>query len=158
VVAGSPERLFWVAGGCDPNPCLLTTTTVRDGASTARAIHGQAWGGVVSPDGEKMAFRLPRANGQFGNHPGPPNDVAVLDTRADRLQVLPGFVLPPKAGLTLAWSPDSTWLVIGADLGTGALVLIWREGMARPAEVPIPPTGGGTTGPPALLVLAAQSR
>jgi hypothetical protein len=156
-VAGSADRMFWLAGTCPGPRCLLATTTL-DGTNTAQRIDGSAWGGVVSPDGTKMAFRKVRTTGQLGAHPAPPNDIAVLDTTTGRLRVLPGLVLPPKSGTTLVWSPDSTWLVIGADLGTGALVLIWREGMERPARVPIPPTGGGTTGPPALLVLPAQSR
>jgi hypothetical protein len=158
VVAASADRLFWLAGTCPGPHCLLTMTRL-DGTNTAQRIGGGgAWGGVVSPDGTKLAFRKVRTTGQLGSHPAPPNDIAVLDTTTGRLRVLPGLVLPPKSGTTLVWSPDSTWLAIGADLGTGALVLIWREGMERPARVPIPPTGGGTTGPPALLVLPAQSR
>jgi hypothetical protein len=157
VVAAAADRLFWLAGTCPGQRCLLTMTML-DGTNTAQRIGGSAWGGVVSPDGTKLAFRKVRTTGQLGSHPAPPNDIAVLDTKTGRLQVLPGLVLPPKSGTTLAWSPDSTWLAIGADLGTGALVLIWRDGMARPARVTIPPTGGGTTGPPALLVLPAQSR
>lgn len=155
VVAASPELLFWLAGDCPGAVhCLLTWTTV-EGTNTALPIDTNAWGGVVSPDGTKMAFRKARASGRLGSHPGPPNDVAVLVTsgRLAPLRVLPGLVLSAKAGLTLTWSPDSEWLVIGADLGTGPAILVWRQGMDRPARVPIPPTGGGTTGPPALLVL-----
>jgi hypothetical protein len=153
VVAASPELLFWLAGDCPGVHCLLTWTTT-EGTNTAQAIDTYGWGGVVSPDGTKLAFRKQRATGQLGEHPGPPNDVAIVDLgQGGPIRVLPGLVLPAKAGLTLAWSPDSEWLVIGADLGTGPAVLLWREGTDRPALVPIPPTGGGTTGPPALLVL-----
>lgn len=153
VVAASPELLFWLAGGC-PGRCLLAWTTV-EGTNTAQPIDTPGWGGVVSPDGTRMAFRKQRSSGRLGEHPGPPNDVAILELsgRGPAIRVLPGLVLPAKAGLTLTWSPDSQWLVIGADLGTGPAVLIWRKGMDRPAQVPMPPTGGGTTGPPALLVL-----
>jgi hypothetical protein len=111
--------------------------------------------GAVSADGLSIAFRMSRPNGHFGAHPGPPQDIAVLDTATagPGIHVLNGLVLPAKASVTLAWSPDSQWLVIGVDLGTGPAVLIWREGMERPAQVPIPPTGGGTTGAPSLVVL-----
>jgi hypothetical protein len=154
VVAASPELLFWLAGECPGEHCLLTSTTV-EGENTAQSIDTYAWGGTVSPDGMKLAFRKSRASGQLGAHPGPPNDIAILDraTGDGRLTVLRGVVLPPKGQLTLTWSPDSQWLVIGADLGSGPAVLIWRTGMERPARIPMPPTDGGTTGAPALLVL-----
>jgi hypothetical protein len=113
--------------------------------------------GTFSPDGRHVAFILPRTEGQLGPHPGPPADVAVLDVTTMSLRILPGLVLPPKTFVTATWSPDSTWLVLGADLGTRALVLIWRDGMSLPAEVRVPSPAGGTTGPPALLVLPAQS-
>ena len=104
----------------------------------------------------RVAFRLARKEGRLGQHPGPPNDVAVADLRTGSLTVLPGLVLPPKASLTLTWSADN-WLAIGADLGARSMLLLWREGMERPGEVPLPPTGGGTTGPPALAFVD-QSR
>jgi hypothetical protein len=152
-VAASRDQVVWLAGGCDPGPCLLATTGA-DGIANAQPLSGRRpWSGVISPNGSQVAFRLTRTEGRLGGHPGPPNDVAVLDIRTGKLRILPGLVLPAKAGLTLAWSPDSTWLVIGADLGTRPLVMIWRTGMERPAQVQMPPTGGGTTGPPALLVL-----
>jgi hypothetical protein len=158
VVAAAADRVFWVAGECPGPRCMLAWTTL-DGTTTAQAVDSYGCCGAVSADGLKVAFRKTRPSGRLGAHPGPPSDVAVLDTTngGAPLRVLPGLVLPAKAGLTLTWSPDSQWLVIGADLGTGPLVLIWRPGMERPARLPIPPTGGGTTGPPALLVLADQS-
>jgi hypothetical protein len=152
-VAASESKVVWLAGGCDPGPCLLSVSG-PDGVATGQGLRGRRpWSGVLSPDGTQVAFRLTRTQGRLGGHPGPPNDVAVLDIKTGKLRVLPGLVLPTKSGLTLTWSPDSTWLVIGADLGTRPLVMIWRKAMERPAQVPIPPTGGGTTGPPALLVL-----
>jgi hypothetical protein len=154
VVAASSSALYWLAGDCPGPHCLLTWTT-PDGTNTAQSLDRNAWGGEVSPDGSKVAFRLQRESGRFGEHPGPPNDIAVLDTTGDGapLTVLPGVLLPAKAGLTLTWSPDSSWLVIGTDLGSGDGILIWQPGMDRPAQVPVPATVGGTTGPPALLVL-----
>jgi hypothetical protein len=153
IVGASSQLLFWLAGDCPGDVHCLLTWTTAEGTNTAQQIDTNAWGGVASPDGTKLAFRKARASGRLGDHPGPPNDVAVLDTKTgEPAKVLPGLVLPAKAGLTLTWSPDNQWLVMGADLGTGPLVLIWREGMARPARVPIPGVGG-TTGPPALLVL-----
>lgn len=154
VVAATPDRLYWVAGECPGPNCLLTWTTL-DGTNTAQAVDAYACCGSVSPDGMKLAFRKSRPGGRFGGHPGPPQDIAVLDTTTGGgpIAILKGLTLPAKGGVTLAWSPDSQWLVVGADLGTGPAVMIWRQGMDRPARVPIPPTGGGTTGPPALLVL-----
>jgi hypothetical protein len=156
VVGASSQRLFWMAS-CSPGPCLLSWQAPGDDASTAQAIGGAGWGGIVSPDGNRLAFRLPRSSGRFGQHPGPPNDVAVVDIRTGRVQVLPGLVVAAKAGLTLAWSPDSAWLAIGGDLGTGHLLLLWRDGMKQLARVPLSDTGGGTTGPPALAFVD-QSR
>ncbi|MDT7571753.1 MAG: hypothetical protein QOE05_1927 [Actinomycetota bacterium] len=153
VVAASGEKMFWVAGDCDVH-CMLVQTYV-DGSNVATPLDTAAWGGSVSPDGTKLAFRKPRPSGRLGEHPGPPNDVAILDTTAEGVRpvIVPGLVLPAKAGLTLTWSPDSQWLVIGADLGTGPAILIWRQGMDAAAEIRMPATPGGTTGPPALLVL-----
>lgn len=153
IIAAGADKVVWSAGGCDPGPCLLAVTG-KDGIASAQPLYGRRpWSGVISPDGSQVAFRLSRTQGRLGRHPGPPNDIAVLSIGSGKLRVLPGLVLPAKGGLTLTWSPDSQWLVIGADLGTGPLVMIWRQGMGRPARVPIPATGGGTTGPPALLVL-----
>lgn len=159
-IAAAGDKLVWLAGGCGQRgPCLLSVTG-PGGMATAQPLPGSyACCGTASPDGNQVAFRLSRAAGRFGGHPGPPNDVAVLDIPTGGVRVIPGLVLPTKSGLTLAWSADSQWLVIGADLGTRPLILVWRDGMALPAQVPVPPTGGGTTGPPALLVLSApQSR
>jgi hypothetical protein len=83
--------------------------------------------------------------------------VAVLDAQTGSLRVLPGLVLPTKAPTTFAWSADSRWLAIGADLGTEPLVLLWHEGLERPARVPVERTFGGTTGAPALVVLAPDA-
>lgn len=152
-VAADASKLVWVAGGCDPGQCLLSVTG-PDGIASAQGLKGRRpWSGVISPNGSRVAFRLSRTTGGLGALPGPPNDVAVLDIRTGKVRVLPGLVLPIRSGLTLTWSPDSEWLVIGADLGTRPLILIWRHDMDRPAAVPMPATGGGTTGPPALLVL-----
>lgn len=150
VVGSSPQRLFWMAG-CKTTPCMLSWQAPGDDASTAQAVAGAGWGGVVSPDGNRMAFRLPRSAGQFGEHPGTPNEVAVVDVRTGRVQVLPGLVVAAKAGLSFAWSADSSWLAIGGDLGRGHLLLLWHDGMKRVARVPLTDSGGGTTGPPALL-------
>jgi hypothetical protein len=57
----------------------------------------------------------------------------------------------------MAWSPDSSWLVLGADVGTRPLVMLWHKGMPGPAEVRVSALPGGTTGAPAVLVLADQS-
>jgi hypothetical protein len=153
IVAAAPDRAVWLAGTCRPGPCLLTSSG-PDVFNTALQARSFPCCGAYSPDGRRVAFVLPRTEGELGPHPGPPSDVAVLDARTMAVQIVPGVVLPPKASVTIAWSADSRWLVLGADLGTRPLVLIWRAGMARPAAVPIPATTGGTTGAPALLVLA----
>lgn len=154
-VAASAHGAFWVAGGCAPERCLLAHTGV-DGETTAQPVRAEPCCGTVSPDGRWLAFRLPRESGRLGAHPGPPSEVAVLDAQSGRLQVLPGLVLPAKAPTTFAWSADSRWLAIGADLGTTPLVLLWRDGMPRPVRVPMERTLGGTAGAPALVVLASD--
>jgi hypothetical protein len=151
-VAASERAVFWIAGGCSPERCLLARNGV-DGETTAQQVRAEPCCGTVSPDGRWLAFRLPRESGRLGAHPGPPVEVAVLDVRTGRVQVLPGLVLPAKAPTTFAWSADSRWLAIGADLGTAPLVLLWRDGL-RPARVPVDRTAGGTAGAPALVVLA----
>jgi hypothetical protein len=151
-VAASEHGVFWVPGGCTPDRCLLARTGL-DGVTTAQPVRAEPCCGSVSPDGRWLAFRLPREGSRFGAHPGPPSDVAVLDAQAGRVRVLPGLVLPTKAPTTFAWSADSRWLAIGADLGTTPLVLLWRDGMPRPARVPVEAALGGTAGAPALVLL-----
>jgi hypothetical protein len=156
VVAAAPGRAVWLAGECHPGPCLLTVTG-PDTFNSAVQARSFPCCGTFSPDGRRVAFILPRTDGELGPHPGPPADVAVLDVTTMSMRILPGLLLPPKTFVTTAWSPDSTWLVLGADLGTRPLVLVWRESMSLPAEVRVPALAGGTTGPPALLVLPDQS-
>jgi len=151
-VAASEHGVFWTAGDCLQR-CLLTHTELA-GVDTAQSVRAAPCCGTVSPDGRWLAFRLPRTTGRLGPHPGPPSEVAVLDSLTGYLQVLPGLLLPAKAPTTLAWSADSRWLAIGADLGTAPLVLLWHEGMERPARVPVARPTGGTAGAPALVVLA----
>jgi hypothetical protein len=156
VVAAAPNRAVWLAGTCNPGPCLLTTTAVG-GPNSATQARSFPCCGTFSPDGRHVAFILPRTAGQLGPHPGPPSDIAVLDFVTTDVQVLRGLVLPAKTSVSMAWSRDSAWLVLGADAGSRPLVMVWRDGMQGPAEVPLPAVRGGTTGPPAVLVLADQS-
>jgi hypothetical protein len=151
-VAASSHGVFWAAGECSAGRCLLAHTGL-DGVTAAQPVRADPCCGVISPDGRWLAFRLPRVSGRFGAHPGPPSEIAVLDSRTGSLRVLPGLVLPAKAATTFAWSADSRWLAIGADAGTEPLILLWHEGMERPALVPVQPTSGGTAGAPALVVL-----
>jgi hypothetical protein len=81
----------------------------------------------------------------------------VLDFVTTDVQILRGLVLPAKTSVSMAWSPDSAWLVLGTDAGTRPLVMLWHDGMQGPAEVAFPAVPGRTTGPPAVLVLADQS-
>ena len=100
---------------------------------------------VLSGDRRFAAFQLGRSRPDpvyDAGHPGPPSDLAVLDLVTGKLQVLRGVEFAPKSGAGLAFSRDSTWLLITLNEGDRSRLLVWRRGWDRPrlALVTLPGT------------------
>ncbi|MGH8860055.1 MAG: hypothetical protein ACRDVG_02270, partial [Jatrophihabitantaceae bacterium] len=137
-------------------PCTLHSTAVAGGESATFRLPRPpgSSGGILSPDGGRIAFTMERAaqDTRFGQgHPIPPTDIAILDLRTGRLEIVPGIELPAKSATGLAFSPDGRWLVIALDAGTRTRLLAWRSGLAHPYET-APIRGPAAYGPPVMVV------
>jgi hypothetical protein len=111
----------------------------------------------MSPDGSEVALLLEAARtAQSDDHPFPPSNVALLNLRTGRLDVVPGVTVPAKAFPGLAFSANGRWLGIALDAGTSTRVLAWRPGLRHPYEMtPVP---GANYGSPPLVSLPARTR
>ncbi|HST47936.1 hypothetical protein, partial [Jatrophihabitans sp.] len=131
--------LMWLDGPCSATAqCLLYRYDLASGAVSARGyplpVQTSIVGGVLSPDGSRLAFPLARA--YEGPHIddagfGPPLDVAVLHLDSGRLETVGGLTLPPTELPGLAFTGNGDWLVIAVNEGRRAELLLWREGAAR---------------------------
>lgn len=109
---------------------------------------------VFSRDGTLAAFQLARArpDPRFAAPvPGPPSDVAVLNLRTGKLDVVPGLELPPATWAGLAFDPAGRWLLATVSEGGHGDLLAWRPGMPGPAVVASLP-GPLAEAPPLLPV------
>jgi hypothetical protein len=150
--------------GCDLPPaggaCTLESIDLTTGRPMATAelpagrvpTWGDAPGPVFSPGGTLAAFQLTRArpDPRFATAvPGPPSDVAVLDLRTGRLDIVPGLELPPETWAGLAFDATGSWLLATVSQGNRGELLAWRPGMPGPAQVTSLP--GPLLGPPPVL-------
>jgi hypothetical protein len=93
---------------------------------------------VFSPNGTLAAFQLARASRDPRFAPaalGPPSDVAVLNLRTGKLDIVPGLELPPATWAGLAFDPTGRWLLATVSEGDHGDLLAWRPGMPGPALV-----------------------
>jgi hypothetical protein len=72
----------------------------------------------------------PRPGPYETDHPGNPNEIAVLNLRTGALRTVGGVLLWSKAAPGLGFSADGRWLTIVLDEGTGTRLLVWRPGWA----------------------------
>jgi hypothetical protein len=143
-VAVGSGLVVWAAAGC--SRCAVHTYALATGARArlprTLSIGVGLWGGAVSPDGRQVAFtrQSPRPGPYATDHPGNPNEVAVLNLRTGRVQSVGGLLLWSKAAPGLGFSPDGKWLTILLDEGTGTRLLVWRPGWpgVRDTLVPLP--------------------
>jgi hypothetical protein len=142
--------------------CTLESVDLNTGRplATVRLPPGRTLTGgdlsspVFSPNGTLAAFQLarvrwdPRFRSRF---PGPPSDVAVLNLRTGKLDVVPGLELPPATWAGLAFDPTGRWLLATVSEGDHGDLLAWRPGMPGPALVASMP-GPFVEAPPLLLM------
>ena len=107
--------------------------------------------GVVSPDGQRVAFTLQRTAPDV-RYPSDaaPTDVAVLALSSGSITIVPGVELPTAPVPGMAFS-DHGWLILALNNGPTTRLLAWRPGLARPFESPV--VHAVATGRPPLVVL-----
>ena len=139
-VTVSSGSVLWTSQACSAaGTCPLHTYRLATGAQSERGYHlpveAGVTGGVLSADGTRLAFQLPR---EFTDPSlrtdlaGTPSDVEVLDLRTGELDGVPNLEVPPATSVGLAFSRDGRWVVIGLDEGDSARLLVWRSGETGP--------------------------
>jgi len=133
------DVLLWLDQPCTATAdCVLHRYDLASGAESARGyplpVQTSIVGGVLSPDGTRLAFPLSRL--YEGPHIddagfGPPLDVAVLHLDSGQLETVAGLTLPPTELPGLAFAGNGDWLVIAVNEGRRAELLLWRQGAPR---------------------------
>lgn len=139
-IAVSAGLIVWTPPGC--RTCRLHVhdlTTGRD-TVTRRPVPRAAssWAAVVSPDRLTVAFVRQRATPARYDmeHPGNPNEIVTVDLASGVTHTVPDLALWSKSMPGFAFSPDSRWLIISLDEGTGVRLLVWKPGLRTPLESP----------------------
>ena len=148
---GAADHVLLVSlHGCVATPAHSTCTLESFNLSTGRlqatvklpAGRMPTGGGlsspVFSPNGTLAAFQLARAGRDTPYataFPGTPSDVAVVNLRTGKLDIVPGLELPPATWTGLAFDPTGRWLLATVSEGGHGDLLAWRPGMAGPALV-----------------------
>lgn len=132
LVAAS-DAVAVTANDCEQAPVCRLSVGPPDGP--VAAVHALPGGrvlrsaGVLSPDGRRLAVQVSSTGRDGVWPPTASSEVAVLDLRSGRLQVVGGLEVPPRATVGLAFSRDGRWLVLAAGYGTHTHLLVWREGL-----------------------------
>lgn len=140
----SRTEVLWTSQLCSAaTTCQLHTYDVRTGISTVRGyalpVEAGLDGGVLSPDGRRLAFQLPRMapDPRYTTQlPGGPSDLVVLDLPTGVLEPVPNLELPPGSTVGLTFSSDSRWLVTAVNGEDGSQLLAWRSGLTQPLASP----------------------
>jgi WD40 repeat protein len=132
--------LLWTSQPCSAaTDCPLHSYDVRTGIGTERGyalpVEAGVTGGVLSPDGRRLAFQLPRMSSdpRYSTQlPGSPSDLVVLDLATGVLDPVPNLELPPGSVAGMTFSADSRWLVTAVTGSHGPQLLLWRSGLTQP--------------------------
>jgi hypothetical protein len=133
--------LLWIDRPCSPLvACALHRYDLATGKRTTRAyndlpVETSLVGGVISPDGTRLAFPLAQIyEGQRADFDGfgPPSDVAVLHLDTGALERIRGLELPATEKPGLTFSAGGDWLVIALNQGRSTELLVWQSGQSRP--------------------------
>ena len=152
-LAAGAGQVLWTTG-ChdDASPCTLHRRLIAGGHTLGSPLPGAACCGVVSPDGTRVAFLIQRVStdSRFDGHPLPPMDIAILQLRTGRLDIVPGIELPTKSQPGLTFTGRDDWLVMALNAGSRTRLLAWRPGLRKPYETNALP--GLVHDPPTLVV------
>lgn len=146
---GAADHVLLVSlHGCTASPAPHTCTLESFDLNTGRPMAtiklpagrmptgGDLSSPVFSPNGTLAAFQIARAkpDPRYAAAPlGPPSDVAVLNLRTGKLDIVPGLELPPATWAGLAFDPTGRWLLATVSEGDHGDLLAWRPGMSGPA-------------------------
>lgn len=160
----SRTTVLWTSQLCSAaSDCQLRSYDVRTGISTIRGyalpVESALNSGVLSPDGKRLAFQLPRleSDPRFAiSLPGNPSDLVVLNLQSGVLEPVPNLELPPGTTVGLTFSNDSRWLVTAVTGDQGSRLLAWRSGLTQPLASPAK-LPGPIADPVPFLLTAAPS-
>lgn len=152
--------LLWLDEPCTLTAeCALHRYDLATGARSVRdytlPVETSIVGGVISPDGGKLAFPLAQIyEGQRADFDGfgPPYNVAVLHLDSGKLERIGGLKLPATEMPGLAFSAGGEWLVIGLNERRGGALLVWRPGLAQPLRFGVRIRDVMLQAPPLLVV------
>jgi hypothetical protein len=156
--AAGAGLVLWTVG-CrvdSGQPCTLDASHVGIGTIRSYQLPRPPGfvAGVVSPDGQRVAFLMERADQDpryDQGHPIPPGDVVIMPLDAGALAVVPDVEVPAKAPPGLAFSADGAWLVMAVNAGSTTRLLAWQPGLSQPYESA--PVAGSVVGAPAVVAL-----
>ena len=158
LVAAGAGLLVW-SQGChvtSDKGCVLHTRTLATGATRTYQLPRPLIGGIVSPDGRRLALLLERASQDplFASaDPIPPSDIAILHLATGRLDIAPGIEVPPQTSPTMTFTPDGHWLAIAFNAGPAVRLLAWHPGLAHPYEsAQVVAAEPGWAGPPIIAM------
>jgi WD40 repeat protein len=161
--------VVWAAG-CDASsdrPYMLHRRFVTGVATSSYRLPRPpgVGGGVLSPDGRKVAFTLERARQDpryehedpryVQGRPAPPSDIVILQLDTGVIEVVPGIETSATSPPGLAFSADGRWLVVALDAGSRTRLLAWHSGLTHPYESK--PIAGKALPTPAIAVLPSRT-
>jgi hypothetical protein len=140
----SQTEVLWASQLCSAaSTCQLHSYDVRTGIGTERGyalpVTAALSFGVLSPDGRRLAFQLPRLEADpryTTSFPSTPSDLVVLDLPTGVLEPVPNLELPPSTTVGLTFSNDSRWLVAAVTGDRDSQLLAWRSGLTQPLVSP----------------------
>jgi hypothetical protein len=140
--------VLWTSTPCSAwGACALRSYHLRTGQDGLRKLHlplgSRINGGVLSPDGRKLAFALEREtpdNYYRSSSPDNPADLVVLDLTTGFANPVPDLELAPGVQPdSLGFSADSQWLIATLPADGGAEdIYSWRPGMSLSQFTPHP--------------------
>jgi len=147
----SRGKVLWTSTPCSAmGACTLRSYDLRTGRLGIRDFHlplgSGVTGGVLSPDGRKLAFALQReiADPYYrSDSRDNPADLVVLDLTNGELEPVPDLELPPSyLPGSISFSTDSNWLIVSLPVDGWVDVFSWRSGMSMPQLTPRPMSFG----------------
>lgn len=139
--------LLWTSTPCSAiGACALRSYDLRTGSAGLQDFHlplgSGVTGGVLSPDGRRLAFALqreiPDAYYRSSSSQNNPADLVVLDLTTGVVDPVPNLELPPDDDPAITFSADSNWLIVALPADGGIDVYSWRSGMTMPQLTPRP--------------------
>lgn len=146
-VTESRGVVLWTSTPCSAwGACALRSYDLRTGRVGVRGYHlplgSGVTGGVLSPDGHKLAFMLQREIADRfyrSDSPRNPADLVVLDLTKGISESVPNLELAPGVNPTsITFSPDGAWVIVTLPADGAIDVYSWRSPMSLPLYTPRP--------------------